>query len=205
MPTVMTHAVVGLGLGKVFTARKLPWPFWILTAVLPMVPDLDVLAFGVGIPYQSPFGHRGFTHSLCFALVLSLTAAVLFSRRCRMPWTALAGFFFLITAAHGILDALTDGGRGVALFWPFDSTRYFFPWRPIKVSPIGLKFFREAGWKTLASEFLWVWLPTGVLVGAVLLVRRVGVPLALCTGQAGRLPYGDQGMPPGTNQSSQGG
>jgi inner membrane protein len=171
MPTVMTHAIVGLGLAKVFTARKLPWPYWILSAILPMVPDVDVLAFLVGIPYRSPFGHRGCTHSLCFALALSLTAAVLFARRCRVSWTALAGFFFLMTASHGILDALTDGGLGVALFWPFDSTRYFFAWRPITVSPIGLKFFQEDGWETLGSEILWVWLPTGLLVGAVLLSR----------------------------------
>jgi hypothetical protein len=33
---------------------------------------------------------------------------------------------------------MTDGGLGCALFWPFDTTRYFAPWRPIPVSPIGL-------------------------------------------------------------------
>jgi inner membrane protein len=46
-----------------------------------------------------------------------------------------------VKASHGILDAMTDGGLGVAFFSPFDDTRCFFPFRPIKVSPIGLSFF----------------------------------------------------------------
>ena len=38
-------------------------------------------------------------------------------------------YLFLSTASHGVLDALTDGGLGVAFFSPFDQTRYFFPFR----------------------------------------------------------------------------
>ena len=44
-------------------------------------------------------------------------------------------------ASHGVLDALTDGGPGVAFLAPFDDTRYFFPWRPIRVSPLWRGFF----------------------------------------------------------------
>jgi hypothetical protein len=58
-----------------------------------------------------------------------------------LPWT----FFFLATASHGLLDAMTDGGLGVAFFSPFDKHRYFFPWTPIRVSPIGLtRLFQRA-------------------------------------------------------------
>ena len=173
MPTIMTHAVVGLGLGRVFTRRQMPPRFWALVAVLPMVPDLDVLAFRLGIPYGAAWGHRGLTHSLCFAFLLSLAVAALTCRRLRVPFWDWWGFLFLVAATHGLLDAFTNGGLGVALFAPFDETRYFFPWRPIEVSPIGLSFFSAQGGATLASEVLWVWLPTAGVVLAVEGARRL--------------------------------
>ena len=43
-------------------------------------------------------------------------------------------FLFLCTMSHALLDALTDGGLGVAFFSPFSNERYFFPWTPIRVS-----------------------------------------------------------------------
>jgi inner membrane protein len=71
---------------------------------------------------------------------------------------------FVATASHGVLDAFTDGGLGVAFFAPFDGTRYFFPVRPIRVSPIGVaRFFSRTGMEVLSSEMIWVWIPSGVL------------------------------------------
>jgi inner membrane protein len=62
-----------------------------------------------------------------------------------------------------VLDAMTNGGLGVAFFSPFDTTRYFFPVRPVIVSPIGVsEFFNAQGARILASEALWIWLPSGV-------------------------------------------
>src|SRR3954467_11384180 len=129
MPTVMTHEVVGVGLGRVFTGRKMPALFWAVVAVLPTVPDLDVLAFGLGIPYEHVLGHRGLTHALPFALLVSLAVAALTWKRLGVPFLDWLGFLFLVTASHGLLDALTNGGLGVAFFAPFDDRRYFFPWR----------------------------------------------------------------------------
>ncbi len=52
--------------------------------------------------------------------------------------------------SHGVLDAMTTGGEGVAFFAPFDNSRYFLPWREIKVSPIGAaKFLATGGYKLL--------------------------------------------------------
>src|SRR5438128_1526372 len=135
MPTVFTHGVVGLGLGKVFTGRRMPALFWVLAALLPMVPDFD--SFGT-FTYGSTLGHRGFTHSLAFALVLGLVTAGLTYRYFRISFWDLCGFFFVITASHGILDAFTNGGFGIPLFWPFDSARYG-PWGPIQVADIGFE------------------------------------------------------------------
>src|SRR4051794_26193777 len=112
----MTHAVVGIGLGRVFTARKMPASYWLLVAILPTVPDLDVLAFRLGIPYGNVLGHRGLTHSLWFALLMSYPLAELTWRRLAVRFPDWLGFLFLVAASHGLLDALTNGGLGVAFF-----------------------------------------------------------------------------------------
>ena len=50
-------------------------------------------------------------------------------------------FLFASTLSHGLVDMLTNGGLGVALLAPFDNGRYFFPFRPIEVSPLGIANF----------------------------------------------------------------
>ena len=173
MPTIMTHAVVAWGLGRLLTRyRRLPWPFWLLAAGLAMLPDLDVLVGFFGIPWGSPWAHRGNSHSLAAAALMSLGAAALAHRKAALPLLACWGILGVAVASHGMLDALTDGGPGVALLAPFDDTRYFFPWRPIRVSPLWRGFFSSRGLETLASEARWVWLPLAVLVTAAWLMRR---------------------------------
>jgi inner membrane protein len=69
---------------------------------------------------------------------------------------------------------MTNGGLGVAFFSPFDNTRYFFPWRPILVSPISLaRFFGGRGVAVIQSELIWIWIPTGLLAVLILVFRRV--------------------------------
>jgi inner membrane protein len=80
-------------------------------------------------------------------------------------------WFAVVTASHGILDALTNGGRGIAFFAPFSNHRYFFPWRPIQVSPIGVGFFSARGLRALASESLWIWLPSAIMAASARLFR----------------------------------
>lgn len=172
MPSVLTHAVVGLGLSEILMG---PSPTPLLTGfsmALAAAPDLDVLAFPLGIPYGSFFGHRGFFHSLFCALLAGLAVAGLSWPVLRLPWWQLGGYFFLVIASHGLLDGFTNGGLGIAFFSPFEAGRHFFPWQPIQVSPLGLAFFSKWGVRVLASEVLWVWLPLAGLVGAVWLARR---------------------------------
>ena len=154
----------------------MPLFFWELAVGLSILPDADVIAFRLGIPYADPFGHRGFTHSLLFALFAGLLASLLTYRWLQMNWLAACGASSSsATASHGVIDAFTGpGGLGIAFFWPFDDTRYFFPWQPIKVPHIGMTFFTSGeALPTMLSEVVWVWLPTGVVVGLVLLWRRL--------------------------------
>jgi len=81
-------------------------------------------------------------------------------------------FFFLLSASHGIFDAFTNGGLGIALLSPFDNTRYFFPWTPIIVSPLGIKgLLSNWGLIVIKSELLWIWLPSFLIVIISTLVR----------------------------------
>jgi DMSO/TMAO reductase YedYZ heme-binding membrane subunit len=114
--------------------------------------------------------------SLVGVAVLGIAVALLFFRDAGVwsrRWWSLAAYFAAVTASHGLLDALTDGGLGVAFFAPFDSGRYFFPWRPIEVSPIGAGFFSARGLAVLASEFVWVWLPSLLLAAVAWGARKL--------------------------------
>ncbi len=141
----------------------------LVLGVLAVFPDIDVVAFRLGIPYEHPLGHRGFTHSLPFAVLAGVGAACSF-RRLRAhsrSWWQLVAVFSIAAASHGVLDAFTNAGLGVGFFVPFESARYFFPWRPLQTSPIGVAAFLDGpALRILANELLWVWLP---LAGLLLL------------------------------------
>ncbi len=148
---------------------------WILGYLCSILPDMDIIMFAFGFGYSHMFGHRGITHSLLFAFIVGISVTVVFFRQTssssKQFW-ALTFFFFLITASHGILDAMTNGGSGIAFFAPFDNTRYFLPVRPIQVSPIGIaSFFSGWGVRVIVSEIIWVGLPCVVLVLLSMLFR----------------------------------
>src|SRR6185295_20344681 len=89
-------------------------------------------------------------------------------------WVGLFAYLFLCTLSHGLLDALTDGGMGVAFFSPFNNERYFFPFRPVRVSPLDAgRFFTARGWVILKSELIWIWIPSLVLVLVAATLRAV--------------------------------
>ncbi|MDQ3011183.1 MAG: metal-dependent hydrolase, partial [Acidobacteriota bacterium] len=156
----------------------MPARFWAWAALCSVLPDLDVIGLWFGIPYRSLWGHRGITHSLLFALLVGCAIAWLAVRgedlaEIKRSRASLAIFFVLATASHLMLDSLTNGGLGVAVFAPFDNTRYFAPWRPIRVSPIGADFFSTRGLMVMGSEIIWVWLPALALVVSAKLYRRI--------------------------------
>jgi inner membrane protein len=142
---------------------RVPAALAVVGCAASVLPDVDSLGFAAGIPYGHPIGHRGFTHSLFFAALVALLCAPFARRLGASPGTTLA-FVFVSAASHGLLDAMTTGGLGVAFFSPFSNARYFLPWRSILVSPIGVEpFFSRYGLRVLWSEILWIWTPSAVL------------------------------------------
>jgi inner membrane protein len=149
------------------------------------------MAFHFDIPYGHAFGHRGFTHSVFFAIALALLAVAM-HRPLKARVTIAFVFIFICTLSHGVLDAMTTGGLGIAFLWPLEQ-RYFLPWRFIQVSPIGFSFFSSWGLAVLRAELLWIWLPAFIIAGCGFFARRLharaGPPMQshvqLRTGQSG--------------------
>jgi inner membrane protein len=172
MPTIMTHAVLPLAIGLALSKPAVSSRLLVAGCIAAMAPDFDVIAFKLGIAYADAFGHRGATHSLLFAALLGLLA-LLAARRLQASRRMAFGFVALATLSHPLLDMLTNGGLGVALFWPVSPARLFAPWQVIEVSPIGLRgIFSERALTVFGSELCWVWLPVILLGLIVFLIRR---------------------------------
>jgi|TARA_B110000116_G_scaffold177390_1_gene153540 inner membrane protein len=175
MASLFGHAFIAIALGKSFSRKQRTWKLIILAIVCAIIPDADLIGFQFGISYGSFWGHRGFTHSLFFALLFGVLVSFLFYRKqfLTKKGILLILFFFLCTASHSILDAMTTGGYGVAFFSPLSDTRYFFPWRPIKVSPLGiLRFFSERGLQVIRTEIVWIGVPGMLYMITAFLIRR---------------------------------
>lgn len=173
MASVLSHPAVPLAVAVALGPTRVPPALTAAACAASALPDIDALGFLAGIPYGHPLGHRGFTHSIVFALLVG-AAAALFYRPLRASPLAAFAIVFLATASHGVLDAMTTGGLGVAFFSPFSNRRYFFPCRVLVVSPIGVApFFSSWGLRVLRSELLWIWLPCAVVAAAGAMIRAI--------------------------------
>ncbi|GAA3635348.1 metal-dependent hydrolase [Flavivirga jejuensis] len=161
MASIFGHAVVGFTLAKVIDKHHAKWLI-IFAVFSTILPDFDVIGFKLGIPYAHPMGHRGFSHSILFSIIWGLILMFTIGRKNKLIWFCV---IFLSTLSHGVLDAMTSGGKGVGFFIPFNNSRFFFPFRGIQVSPIGVKnFFSEWGLKVLFSEFKYIFIPSSFVL-----------------------------------------
>lgn len=170
MPTILSHPAAPLLIGVALGSNIISARLLVAGVVASILPDLDVIGFRFGIAYAHELGHRGFTHSLVFAFLVALIALSSFRQLHTNRKTAFA-FVFIAAISHGLFDMLTNGGHGVALLWPFIDERYFFPQRPIEVSPFGFRVFSSAGIKVFASELVWVWVPCAFAAASIYAVR----------------------------------
>jgi len=171
------HVAVGMAAARAHDKDSRPsWRSLVAWSALSMLPDIDVIGFSLGVRYEDPWGHRGATHSLAFSIAVGV-ATGLTARWFNRPALRTGLFATVVLATHPILDTMTDGGLGCALLWPFDLTRYFAPWRPVQVAPIGLDFFSPYGAMVAMSEIV-MFLPLVVFA-----LRRPGTaPTDSCWG-----------------------
>lgn len=179
MSSIITHIAYGAAIGSVGGAvlGRRQRHMTVLGMALAVLPDLDVLGLLLGVPYESFFGHRGFFHSPFFAMVCGLFVAALVHSAGRRTALCLGLTTFAVMTSHALLDALTTGGQGVMMFYPFSSERFFFDWRPIVVSPIGLRaFFSGWGLRVMLSELPWLLGAAALGLGAFRVSRQVRQP-----------------------------
>lgn len=169
MASIFGHGIVGYTLVKVTNKQNLKW--LVLAAIFSTIlPDFDVIGFNFGIAYGSPLGHRGFTHSILFALLWAVFLMFSLGRNNKVIWFLV---IFVSTLSHGVLDAMTSGGKGVGFFIPFNNNRFFFPFQDIRVSPIGIgKFISERGIQVILSEFKYIFLPCFIILAVRFLVVK---------------------------------
>jgi membrane-bound metal-dependent hydrolase YbcI (DUF457 family) len=99
---------------------KSDWKILTLGLLLSIAPDFDYAL--VWIFKLSNEWHRGFSHSLAFALVLGVSVAfILKADRIRSVL-----IFTAAAASHTLLDYATShtAEGGVTLFWPFSSRQF---------------------------------------------------------------------------------
>ena len=172
------HVAIGMAAARLSRAERAAMPAWrsiALWSTLSLLPDADVIGFSFGVEYADPWGHRGATHSFAFALVVGAFVG-LAARRFGAPPMRVWAIASAVLVSHGLLDTMTDGGLGCALFWPFDLTRYFAPWRPIPVAPIGLAFFTPYGLFVSLTELV-LFAPIAVYASRLTRARLVWLPL----------------------------
>jgi inner membrane protein len=167
------HVIVGIAGARLLTSadstRGERLGLALALSALSLAPDADVIAFALRIPYAAEWGHRGASHSVALAVAAGLLCGLALGRaRGRLLASILVCCG--VAVSHGLLDALTDGGLGAALLWPWTRARYFFPLRPLPVAPIGLHLLSPRGLSVLLRETLY-FLP--LLLWALLPHRRI--------------------------------
>ena len=179
MPSLPGHAVAGLAITHTFRRAQLPRRTWVLAPLLAVAPDLDWFVGFLDFHKNHILNHRGVAHSLFGALLLAAAALLVAYRRNQRGgqlWLCLT----LAALSHGLMDACTAGGVGVALFMPFSDSRWACVWQPIQVAPLPVG--REDGYRFLASlwtEAFWIGLPALVLMAWTRLRDQIGMAPAL--------------------------
>ena len=172
MATIITHPIIPLAAGAGLGLKRIPLRVLLAGVFLSVLPDLDVISFKLGIPYSHMLGHRGLSHSLLFAMVIAIVFTLILKIEKKRRMVVFILLLVSITS-HGLLDAMTNGGLGIAFFAPFSNARYFLPWQVLQVSPIGLeRFLTPRGLTVLYSELIWIWIPAVIGVGLITMRRR---------------------------------
>ncbi len=137
----LTQIILGAAVGEAVAGKKMgnKAAFW--GAIAGTIPDLDVIIRSFVHPIDAALWHRGFSHSIVFALLFSPILAwlvyQLYKKRYDLKlWVKL---IFLGIVTHPMLDIFTN--YGTEFFWPFKLRLTFnsvFVIDPLYTIPFGL-------------------------------------------------------------------
>jgi inner membrane protein len=159
MTSFISHTAVPIAIASAAGKRNVPRSLLATGIAASLIPDLDVVGLLFGIPHEHFLGHRGLSHSPVFGLATALLSLLAW-RKLGPSRPAVFGVVFVSILSHGLLDAITHGGIGVAFLSPFSNERFLFPWRPIPVAPLELSLLLTSqGLMVVLAEVAWVWVP----------------------------------------------
>lgn len=117
----LTQIVLGAAVGEAVLGKKAGNKAMLYGAIAGTIPDLDVIANYFTDTVTAIEVHRGFTHSIVFAVLFAPVFGWLISKiekRSAAVWQDWSWLMFWGLFTHPILDAFTTWGT--QLFWPFD-------------------------------------------------------------------------------------
>lgn len=120
MPSPLGHVTIGLATHSVLHRNEsilAEWKTLIFAVFLANLPDIDVIV-GLVIHGNGNVFHRGPTHSLLFALLISLVASNVWRRWSVVPRVSFL-WCFLLVLSHILGDAVFTS-TPVSLLWPLE-------------------------------------------------------------------------------------
>lgn len=154
----LTQIVLGAAVGEAVLGKKVGNKALLWGGIAGTIPDLDVL-FTQGGAIQEIVVHRGFSHSITFAVlmapILAWLVSWLYRKKNEASFKQWSWLFFWAIFTHPLLDCLTT--YGTQLFLPFSDYRVsiatvfvvdLFYTVPFLLSVIVLSFIsRTSGWR----------------------------------------------------------
>ncbi|MES2328845.1 MAG: metal-dependent hydrolase [Bacteroidota bacterium] len=123
----LTHIALGACMGEAFAGKTLGKKAMIWGALAQSIPDIDFLASFWMDTSSNLLAHRGFTHSILFAAIITPIFAFLaekFHRPHNISFRKWAAFFGAVVFIHVFIDAFNN--YGVGWFEPFSHYRISF-------------------------------------------------------------------------------
>jgi len=115
----LTQIVLGAAVGEAVLGKKLGNKAMLYGGIAGTIPDLDIISSYFTDTVTAISIHRGFTHSIVFAILFAFIFGWIVSKyeiyKNTKRWFWL---FFWVFFTHSILDSCTTWGTQV--FWPFD-------------------------------------------------------------------------------------
>lgn len=116
----ITQIVLGAAVAEAVGGRKMGNKAALYGAIGGTIPDLDVFLRNFYHPFDAVLVHRGFSHSLLFALIAGPVLGWLFHRLYKMRYTQRMWIMLwtLAIVTHPMLDMFTN--YGTQFLWPLD-------------------------------------------------------------------------------------
>lgn len=175
----LTQIVLGAAVGEAVAGKKMGAKAALWGAVGGTIPDLDVFLRFFYDPLDAALVHRGFSHSLLFAVLGGLILTWVSMKLSKKDYQRRTWFllWFLSIVTHPLLDIFTN--YGTQFLWPFDWRMTFnsvFVIDPLYTVPfMGLLIGALLMKRDSKRRRIWNW--TGIIYSSIYLLWGVGIKL----------------------------